>query len=251
MLKSLHIAGLHTSCKICGGPAALYGVVDFNKNCLERENVFPVLSGVPVYYYRCESCGLIFSRAFDEWTHADFQEHIYNSDYARVDPDYAETRPQLLADMVFNFIKQAGQLKVLDYGGGAGRTAELLRARGIAATSWDPMTSAALPPGALFDVVTCFEVFEHTPVPLATAEDALRLLDPKGVLIFSTLTADELPPRAVHAWYIAPRNGHITIYTKTALKVMFERFGCTVHHFNSNVHMAYRQLPAWLAPQRA
>ena len=247
MLKPLPFSGPQTSCKICKGAAPLYGVVDFNKNCLEREGVFLPLLGVPVYYYQCESCGLIFSEAFDDWSPADFRAHIYNDAYITVDPEYVEVRPQKLADMVFNFIKRGANLKPLDYGGGEGRTAALLRERGIAATSWDPLASTALPPGDTFDVVTCFEVFEHTTRPRATAEDALRFLAPQGVLLFSTLTAEGLPPRHVDYWYLAPRNGHVTIYSKAALKTLFAQLGCTVHHFNDNVHMAYRRLPAWLA----
>ncbi len=247
MLKRLHFAGPQTSCKICKGPAPLYGVADFNKNCLEREKVFLPLLGEPVYYHQCESCRLIFSTAFDDWSAADFKAHIYNDDYVTVDPEYVEIRPRKLAGMVFNFIKRGTNLKLLDYGGCEGKTAALLREKGIAATSWDPMAAAALPRESAFDVVTCFEVFEHTPQPVVTAEDALRFLKPQGVLLFSTLTAEGMPPRHMDFWYIAPRNGHITIYSKAALKVLFESLGCTVHHFNDNVHMAYRQLPAWLA----
>jgi hypothetical protein len=247
MLKALNSIKAETACKVCGGRAALFGVVDFNKSCLENQDVFLPLLGVPVYYHRCESCGLLFSVAFDDWAAADFRTHIYNEGYGRADPDYREVRPRQVADMIFNFIRNGRDLKLLDYGGGEGVTAHLLRERGIDAVSWDLMTEDSVPQRAHFDVVTCFEVFEHTATPRMTAEDALTFLGGEGVLLFSTLTVEELTPRDITSWYIAPRNGHITIYSKKALKTLFAQLGCTVHHFNDNVHMAYKKLPPWLA----
>ena len=250
MIKDVHFSGWEAACKVCGGPAALYGVVDFNKNCLEVRGVYLPLTGVPVYYHECKGCGLIFSNAFDTWSAADFQEHIYNAEYINVDPDYVDTRPRQTAEMVFNFIKQGSRLQVLDYGSGNGLMSQVLCERGIDATSWDPVNNEALPDKKDFDVVTCFEVFEHAASPQATNKEILTFLAPSGVVVFSTLTTDQLPYRDVGYWYIAPRKGHITIYSRKALKTLFAGFGYKVHHFNDNVHMAYRDLPAWLAPAR-
>ena len=248
MIKDVHFSGPRTPCKICAGSADLYGVVDFNKSCREAENVFLPLLGVPVYYHRCDNCGLIFSNAFDQWSAADFQNYIYNAAYAEVDPEHTDVHPRKLADMVFSFIKGAGDLRVLDYGGGTGLTAAVLRDKGIAAISWDPMREEAQPVQSRFDLVTCFEVFEHTATPRSTAENALTFLDHKGVLLFSTLAIDTLTPRDAGFWYIAPRNGHITLYSPKSLQALFAPLDCNVHHFNDNVHMAYRTLPAWLSP---
>src|SRR5215212_10099766 len=82
------------ACKICGSAAPLFGVVDFNKNCeaVRGKNVLGD-SGIPVAYHRCSSCRLLFTVAFDRFTHADFAKWIYNGEYALVDPDYLEYRP--------------------------------------------------------------------------------------------------------------------------------------------------------------
>jgi hypothetical protein len=38
------------SCKICGGAAPLFGVVDFNKHCVTPGHALQLpLSGVPIY----------------------------------------------------------------------------------------------------------------------------------------------------------------------------------------------------------
>src|SRR2546423_14681900 len=83
-------------CKVCGEPSPLLGVVDFNKHCLvaSRPDLLP-LSGVPVYYHRCPSCHFIFTTAFDSFTPDDFRRHVYNEQYALIDPEYAEERPAI------------------------------------------------------------------------------------------------------------------------------------------------------------
>ncbi|MDE1184354.1 class I SAM-dependent methyltransferase [Paraburkholderia sp.] len=234
-------------CKICGGNSPLYGVTDFNKNCAEPGGMYLPLTGVPVYYRCCEHCGLIFTNAFDHWQKADFQQHIYNDDYVRVDPDYVESRPTHNATTVLDFIGKGEGLVLLDYGGGDGKLSALLRAHGVDAHSWDPMNAAdSAPPPLSCDVVTAFEVLEHTPTPRESVAEALGVLNAQGVMLFSTSTIDHLPARAIDYWYIAPRNGHITIYSSLALDTLFAQFGYRVHHFSNNLHLAVKEPPAWL-----
>ena len=234
-------------CKVCATASALEGVVDFNKNASEPQNVFLRLCGVPVYYHRCPNCGCVFTVAFDAWSLTDFRRHIYNEGYAEVDPDYRERRPIGNAGLVNSFAARGKELRILDYGGGNGRLADELVKRGIAAFSWDPMeTDGSPPPPAGFDLVSCFEVVEHTPTPLGTFAEALSYLRPGGVMLFSTLTIDDLPPRALHHWYIAPRNGHLTIHTSRSLALMAGRFGRRVHHINNVFHLCHAELPPWL-----
>ena len=126
-------------CKVCNEPAPLYGVTDFNKSCEERRGLYLPLTGVPVYYHRCDACGLIFTTAFDHWSKADYLQHIYNDDYVLVDPDYIDSRPAGNAAFILDFIKKGHDLRCLDYGGGNGKLTSLLRERGVDGHSWDPM----------------------------------------------------------------------------------------------------------------
>jgi 2-polyprenyl-3-methyl-5-hydroxy-6-metoxy-1,4-benzoquinol methylase len=190
----------------------------------------------------------VFTSSFDHWSRSDFSAHIYNDAYVEIDPDYVDVRPSGTAPAIVDFVRNASGLKLLDYGGGNGKLAMLLREAGIDAQSWDPMDAhgESAPPRAAFDLVTAFEVFEHTPEPLATAEQALGALKEGGVLVFSTLTIDEPPSRTLDHWYIAPRNGHITIHTARSLDALFGSLGYQLRHFNAGLHMAFRELPAWL-----
>jgi hypothetical protein len=53
-----------TACKICAGPAPLYGVVDFHRGCEIPGGKRLPLSGIPVHYRRCTVCGFLFTAAF-------------------------------------------------------------------------------------------------------------------------------------------------------------------------------------------
>ncbi|BCZ79393.1 hypothetical protein PTKU64_30680 [Paraburkholderia terrae] len=236
-------------CKVCHHDSHLYGVVDFNKNCEESKGFYLPLSGVPIYYHQCSHCGLVFTAAFDHWSKEDFGRYIYNDGYGQVDPEYSDKRPRENADLVSRFCGQRTSLKVLDYGGGNGALARHMNAKGFDAQSWDPMQENAVhhrPVHAQYDVVTAFEVMEHSPTPVETLADGTSFLKEQGVFLFSTWTIDDLPPRSSNFHYFAPRNGHVTVHTRKSLTILAARCRLKVHHFGPGQHLIYGSLPSWL-----
>src|ERR1700678_1141458 len=79
-------------CKICRASSKPFDVVDFNKFASEVDFYGFGLSGITIPYYRCSSCGFLFTNSFDDWSAEDFAEFIYNTDYIKVDGDYAGVR---------------------------------------------------------------------------------------------------------------------------------------------------------------
>lgn len=239
------------ACKVCGGDTRLLGVCDFNRSCEDARTPALPLSGVAIYYRVCGGCGLCFTDAFDDWSQAAFEAHIYNGDYGRVDPDHVSKRPEQNAIVLGRaFSASAGRLAVLDYGGGNGRFAELAGAAGFDCVTYDPFNPAfAARPGRRFDLVTCFETLEHMPDPVAGVADLADLLADDGVVLFTTLVQPaEFGEMGMRWWYIGPRNGHVTLFSRTALAQLFRRFGLSVASFNDNAHLAYRgALPAFAA----
>jgi len=234
-------------CKICGAAAALFGVVDFNRSCEDfRRRPLP-LAGVAVYYRRCGFCGFLFSDGFDDWPPAAFARHIYNDGYAAVDPDYAETRPVANAATVGRlFARDKARLRILDYGGGAGRLAQLLRADGfLAAETYDPFVPAfARLPAAVFDVVTCFETLEHLPDPNAGIAAIAARVAPSGLVLLTTLVQPaDFDKQGMSWWYIGPRNGHISLFSRRALAQAWRRHGFKLGSYDDNTHIAFRALP--------
>jgi SAM-dependent methyltransferase len=240
-------------CKICETPAPLYGVVDFNKCCEEARGFRLPLSGIPIYYRRCPSCGFLFSDAFDDWSQDQFKTHIYNDDYHTVDPDYEARRPAVNAQNVavlFGAIKT--NTRILDYGGGNDTLGAILRKSGFAAAvTYDPMVPefAQRPPGR-FDLVTCFETLEHLPDPMAGIAALVESVAEPGLILYSTLVQpDNLGDHGgLGWWYVGPRNGHISLFTKQALAWAFGRHGYKTLSLGGGVaHLAFRTLPSFLA----
>lgn len=239
------------TCKICGAPSPLVGVVDFHKQCLENTNYALRPSGIPIYYRRCQNCAFIFTDMFDDWSREEFASRIYNADYANVDPDFAEARPRANANWLIKlFGARRKEISCLDYGGGNGRLSEQLREAGFArAATFDEFNAehCNMPPGD-FNLVTCFEVFEHVSDPKGLVIALERIIGIRGMILFSTLLQPaEIGRLGLSWWYIAPRNGHISIFSKKSLARLLNDVGLKMGSFDTGRHIAFRELPDFAA----
>jgi SAM-dependent methyltransferase len=232
-------------CKCCGELSPIAGVVDFSRSCQDVGSgpALEPYSGQAIYYYGCPRCGFVFTKAFDHWSAEDFAAHIYNEHYIRHDPEYAETRPQYISGWVESLLgESARDIRILDYGSGAGKMVELLRARGFSAIeAYDPISSPHRPSGA-FSLITCFEVIEHTPDPMGLMKDIVSYLAADGVVYFSTglCTPDILAAGLANWSYCAPRNGHISFYSRDTLFHLARELGLNHAWFDDGRHLFYR-----------
>ncbi len=236
-------------CKICSTASPLYGTVDFNKNCEARRGMVMPESGIAVGYNRCPRCGFLFTPAFDGWSREEFAQAIYNEDYILVDPDYKETRPLGNAALLAQaFAAGKGNLSLLDFGGGNGILAEALVKSGFqGATTYDPFNPEfAKLPAKRFNIVSCFETLEHVPDPRRQIAEIANCTDEEGLVVFSTLVQpadfDEL---GLNWWYVGPRNGHISLFSRSALTGAWRRQGFKLVSFSDDLHIAFRKIPAF------
>jgi hypothetical protein len=239
------------NCPVCNHAAALYDVVDFNKNCEEHRGFFLPLSGQAVYYARCTSCSYTFAPEFMSWTDQDFIDKIYNEDYILVDPDYVENRHFQNAALLNGFFgPYRMHFRHLDYGGGNGVLSEILQRAQWDSTSYDPFPHNDHQLGDLgtYSFITAFEVFEHVPDPQLMMRNFNSLLAGTDALIFfSTGVSDGLinEKERLNWWYVAPRNGHIGIHTTKSLKALGERNNFNFVSLGPSFHVYFRSFPAW------
>jgi SAM-dependent methyltransferase len=232
-----------TNCKICNQPTSIWGVVDFNKNCEERNGMYLPYTGVPIYYLKCRSCEFIFTTDFDDWDHEDFKANIYNDDYITVDPEYNGTRSINDARWFMNNMRVSKDASILDYGAGPAVMGQELAKQGYKVDSWDPFwdTLPTWDQDKKFDLIMAFEVMEHTPTPRETLADMLQWLKPDGKILLATCSADIMQgKRDPTFWYLSPRNGHVCMYSDQSLDVLFNQVGMKCIHDPWNIHLASR-----------
>lgn len=240
-------------CSVCGGTCSLLDVVDFNKSCEEVRGKFLPLSGVPVYYAICAKCGFCFAPDLVKWKLEEFKDRIYNDEYVLVDPDYLEKRPKAnAASLVSLFGERAHSIAHLDYGGGSGLLANLLRTSNWRSVSYDPFVDREVSVESLgrFDLITAFEVFEHVPDTWELMATLSSLLSPDGLILFSTLLSDGNIHfrQRINWWYASPRNGHISLFSRSSLAILGRNSGFEFGSFSEGCHAFFKKLPPWAAP---
>ena len=238
-------------CKCCGGPTSFFAQYDFSRTCEDPKGPVFARSGVLIPYYRCKTCGFVFTVYFDGWSKQDFAERIYNSDYIRADPGFTGERPKYLAEQLEHMLAPLrARLDILDYGGGEGRLIQELNQRGFEkAEVFDPFFSTGARPEKQFNLVMIFEVVEHAADPLLLFRDALSFLAAEGAVLFTTSLQKRKPDRD---WlYIAPRNGHISIHSAASLQRLAATAGVKCLSLNDDAHLLYRNSKSAVARQLA
>lgn len=233
-------------CKCCSGNALVIGLVDFNKSCHDRHGdpAFST-SDISVPYHKCESCGFIFSVYCDPWNTHNFAEHIYNSEYEKADgviPGFEEgvndPKKSISYQNGLNLINVLGitpdqGLKILDFGSGGdpGPTGLAFLDRGFKLQSYEPyLNDVSQNIGdQSFDIIFAIEVIEHI-VDLDEALDFFdKHLSSNGLLHIQTgLHPHPSGKEIMNSWYIAPRNGHFSVFTQRALEQLFKKVGINI-----------------------
>ncbi|MGH8191424.1 MAG: class I SAM-dependent methyltransferase [Rhodanobacteraceae bacterium] len=211
------------NCKLCGGATAPFGEL-------------VVLGRHRARYRRCEACGYVFALDPDWLTEAYATHAIAALDTGIV------VRNLWLVDAVdallrwrFRSVRTA-----LDYGAGSGLFVRLMRDRGYDFHWADPHCENLFAlgfeaeRGQRFDLVTCFEVFEHLADPLVVLDD---LAQRAPILLFSTELLPETGNRPGEWHYYTPETGqHIGFFTAASLAGVARRLG---RHFSTDGRMLH------------
>jgi len=227
-------------CKCCHAAAPFVGWVDFNKSCEDRRRPRPFPPSTEmVPYHRCRNCGFIFTKYCDAWSPEEFRARIYNEDYVKADYDpeivngVAATVSYRNGEKLAALLAGSGdRIRLLDFGAGGnpGRMGQALIDAGFRVTSYEPhFAESATQVEGKYDVIYSVETFEHCHDLAGMAAFLAEHLEDHGLLYFSTLLHPH--PSAgdvLNSWYIAPRNGHISIFTFPAVSILFRRVGINI-----------------------
>jgi 2-polyprenyl-3-methyl-5-hydroxy-6-metoxy-1,4-benzoquinol methylase len=227
------------NCPICQGYGDHNAAIPFNKSCESFEH-----TGDLIEYLTCRECSFTWAPELCAKDPAWFAEHIYNADYHLFDPEYGGERAARQAkNIIHNYHWVRKQIRHLDFGSGEGQLTERLVKAGFDSTAYDPFVQLEAPVGK-FNLITCFEVFEHVPDPRRLMRHLASYLDDTGILIASTLLTNEQGLLA-DWWYAAPRNGHISLYSGQSLGKLAVQHGLCARISSEGTHSFFRNLPDW------
>ncbi len=224
-------------CPVCGGESRHHVDIPMQKSCEGNGG------GDLVAYFLCASCGFCHAPEMcnkpPEW----FREHIYNDDYILFDPEYSGERANRQArNLIYSYSFARKRIRHLDFGSGDGRLTEKLLKAGFDSTAYDPFVHTELPSGK-FNLITSFEVFEHVPGPQELMRGVASFLDDEGLILASTNISDG--EDIGRWWYAAPRNGHISLFSRKSLTILAEKHGLESLIDANGAHYFYRSLPDW------
>ena len=218
-------------CKICNGDTKLL----FTGT---------VMGKYVVKYFQCNNCSFIQTEE-PYWL-----KEAYNSVISDLDIGIIYRNIQL-SNIVENIYYKGifnSDNDFLDYGGGYGMFARMMRDKGFRFYRHDPYCDnlfakyfdiTDLPANQRFEVLTAFEVFEHLVNPKEELEKMLKFSDN---IIFSTelQPAGNITPETW--WYFVPESGqHISLYSIGALQALAKSFGLHLYTNRSSIHIFSRK----------
>ena len=201
-----------------------------------------VMFSYNISYYKCPVCGTIQTEK-PYWLSEAYENAITATDIGLL------SRNIDLSTKVFNLITKTfdSSKKFLDFGGGYGVLVRLLRDKGldfyrqdiycqnIFAVNHD--ISDLKENERRFELVSCFEVFEHVADPFKLFEE---LLSYSSNILVSTVIIPENQSitSAADWWYFAPETGqHITFYTMRSLALIAEKYGMNLYSDGQGLHL--------------
>jgi hypothetical protein len=203
------------SCAICGALMA----EAFEALVLGRHNV---------RFYHCAQCGFLCPEK-PYWLAEAYRSALARSDTGIIARNLRTA--QKLSAILYFALGDDGAAKWLDYGGGHGVLARLMRDRGFDFYWHDPYAENVFTRGfehradRVYDGVTAIEVLEHTADPVHFVAQAIAGTQAR-TLILTTETYEGPPPAPQAWWYYGLDTGqHIAFFQKRTLKRLAERFG--------------------------
>lgn len=187
--------------------------------------------------YRCPGCDCAFYPK-PEWL-----DEAYSKAISDLDTGILERAVDISNVLTpFMFFSRFRKEPILDFGGGIGVLARMMRDRGFRASSHDPMAEKAFSTpddgNIKYSVITMIEVLEHLPDPMTSLQE---LSSQSSLIFISTLAT---PSRGIEAdwWYLLPDTGqHIFFPSAKTFWKISEQIGWHYVGNGKNLHVLSQQ----------
>jgi len=194
-------------------------------------------------YYLCRGCGFMFV-GNPVWLAEAYQEPIADTDTGYVLRNVYLSRKTLVLFMfLFNI-----RASFLDYAGGYGMLARLMRDYGLDFYTYDLHTPNLFMKGLEYknqhiEALTCFECFEHFDLPINEIEKMLKI---SKNIFFSTLLLPEEVPRDDWEYYGLKHGQHISFYSFKTLLYIAKKYKLNLYSDGANLHLfTEKKIPNW------
>lgn len=185
-------------------------------------------------YNRCENCNFMFAEN-PHWLKEAYEDPINTTDTGYVLRNVYLSKITLI---LFTFL--FGTKKTyLDYAGGYGMLARLMRDYGLNFLTYDPFTKNLFAKGFEYknqeiSAVTCFECFEHLENPITELEKILKI---SNNIFFSTRLLPKEIPDSSWEYYGIEHGQHISFYSTKTLRYIAEKYKLNYYTNNDNLHL--------------
>ena len=210
------------SCKICGSEATFA----FDRAWSGYHHKFP--------YYRCTNpqCNFLFTDYLDNWSNEQISA-LYDGHICAGGKERAHL-PLDKVNLAKVLLPTAN--KILDVGCGEGLGVSTLRKAGFEAYGYDVVppkvcqkyitTGTRESITGTYDVITAIEVLEHLADPIEACCWIASHVKEGGIFAFSTYTFD--PKKHDANWWYLDLIGHISLHTRSSLRLLAESIGFRV-----------------------
>ena len=210
-------------CKICGSPSELV----FKATVLKKYDVS---------YFRCSKCYFMQTEE-PYWLPEAYSSAITELDLGPV--NRAITGARIVESVIVLAFEP--NAKFIDWGGGYGIFTRLMRDMGYDFYWRDAYCQNLFARHFVahadsgYELMTCFEVFEHYAQPMSEIETMLKVC-------LNILFTTEVPPpnvtTATDWWYFSPEHGqHIAFYSVPALRFIASKFGLHLSTDGTALHL--------------
>jgi len=197
-------------CHICGGDSKPFASAR-------------ILSKYQVSYFLCTACRFLQTET-PYWLEESYSEALSTIDVGVMNRNLNNT---IVTSVIIKLLYPRAKC-FLDYGGGYGTMVRLMRDRGFD-FYWSDRFAKNLHargfehvPNRKYDLVTAFEVMEHSPDPISDFGEMVKLSDR---ILVTTLVLPSPTPTPPNWWYYALKSGqHVSFYSSESLGALASHF---------------------------